>query len=64
MLNVKKIVDFKIDNIKSFDHPDYVDAFISCATFENGKELTDSELDDLNINHKDWVQEKVIESIH
>ena len=35
-----KILNYEIEDIKSFDHPDYCDAFLSYAEDENGNKLT------------------------
>ena len=51
---VKEFVDLEVDGIKSYDYPDFVDAFISSATavLEDGtmRDATDEELEDLTNN--------------
>lgn len=42
------IFNVEIENIDTRDCPDFVDAFISYAEHENGKPLTDDELDQVN----------------
>ena len=44
----KKIDNIEIDGIDMHDYPDFVDAYISYATYENGIELNDDELEELN----------------
>ena len=38
----------EFDGIDGHDAPDFCDAFIVAASFTNGSDLTDAELDDLN----------------
>lgn len=38
----------EIEDIDTKDYPDFADAFISHAKWNNGVELTDEELDELN----------------
>ena len=45
----------EVDGIDNRDAPDYCDAYISQAYFENGTKLTEEQLDDLNDNHSDFV---------
>ena len=60
-LNVKEIEfnSIEIDNIDHKDYPDFCDAFATSATFKNGQELTESELDILNDNHSELINERV-----
>lgn len=46
-LNNVKVIDVEVDGIDMKDHPDYCDAYISEAKFENGKPLTDEQLEEL-----------------
>jgi hypothetical protein len=39
---------FDIEGINRCDYPDFVDAYIASASFEDGTELTSNELDQLN----------------
>ena len=64
MINVKEIIDVKIEGINTKDYPDFVDAFISSAYWKNGAALTDEELNELNDNHTDFVYEHVMKSLH
>lgn len=42
--NGKKVVDIEIDDIDTRDYPDFCDAFISAAWYEDGSELTGEEI--------------------
>jgi len=45
----REIIDLSVDNIKHWDSPDYVDAYIDYAVWKDtGIKLTDTELDELN----------------
>jgi len=47
----REIIDLSVDNIKHWDSPDYVDAYIDYAVWKDtGIKLTDAELDELNEN--------------
>lgn len=67
MLDLSKICDAKIEGIDHCDAPDYVDAYISEAWFDEGdgkfRELTESEIDWLN-DQSDYVYKKVIDWIY
>lgn len=45
---MRKLDDYQLDGIDHRDYPDFVDAFVSWATWEDGTELTDDELDKIN----------------
>lgn len=56
-LNGKKIdiSSIEIEDIDRRDYPDFVDAFISAASYEDGTPLTDSELDQLTQQEGGWI---------
>lgn len=60
-MELHRIKDIEIDNINTKDYPDFVDAYISYATYD-GIELTDDELDELNEN-RDFVYGQVIKHV-
>jgi len=45
------------------DHPDYCDAYIDEACFEDGTPLTDDEAAKLDEDNRDWVQERVLQKV-
>ena len=49
------LASLEIDGIDSSDYPDFCDAFFSYATFEDGEELSDEELEDLSEKYADVV---------
>jgi len=51
----------ELDGVKSWDRPDYVDAYASAATFTDGTELTADELDELRDKHPDVINMKAHE---
>tara|TARA_R100000700_G_C3169175_1_gene143960 strand:+ start:1534 stop:2037 length:504 start_codon:yes stop_codon:yes gene_type:complete len=65
-INGKKVDErsFQVDGIDYNDHPDYVDAYISAAKFEDGEKLSDIELDQLNDKHTDVVYDAVMNHLH
>ena len=65
-INGKKVDkrSFEVDGIDYNDHPDYVDAYISAAKFEDGEKLSDIELDQLNDKHTDVVYDAVMNHLH
>lgn len=63
---VGKELDYKsieVYGIDMNDYPDFVDAFISEACWEDGSPLTDAELDALN-EDSSFVYERVIERVN
>jgi hypothetical protein len=61
-LDYKQIKDIELDGINGWDAPDFVDAFITSATYM-GREMTEDELNALN-EDSDFVHEKVMEHLH
>ena len=57
-----EINTIEIEGIDTSDYPDFVDSFAAYAEWTNGKELTDSELDDFNDEFPDYVQELAMET--
>jgi hypothetical protein len=49
VLDYSKITDVVVDGLYRWDHPDYVDAYISAAQYE-GREMSEEELEVLNEN--------------
>jgi hypothetical protein len=47
----------ELEDVHKWDHPDYVDAYASYAEFENGKELTDKQLDELTSEYSDIINQ-------
>ena len=58
-----KIKNYVIDNIKSSDYPEFCDAYLSYAEDENGKELTDYELEKWQEDNYDEFYEMILEYI-
>ena len=58
-VNGKKVNknSIELDDVDHNDYPDYSDAYISSAEFEDGTELTPDELDELNDNYNDIAGE-------
>jgi hypothetical protein len=45
-LNGRVVVDIEVDGVNSWDSPDFADAFLSSAVFDdNGQKLSDEELE-------------------
>ena len=47
-LNGKKVINIELDGLHKWDAPDYSDAFVGFACWEDGTPLTDEELDNLS----------------
>ena len=63
-MNTNDIVDVEVDDVFSWDYPDFADAYVSYAVWEgSGKELTENELEQLNDKHGEFVHEKAHESV-
>ena len=53
----------EVDGVDSTDYPDFVDAFISAANFEDGTPLTDDELDQLGDEMSDEIHQMAYDSL-
>lgn len=56
------ISSIEIEGIDSNDYPDFVDSYASYAEYTNGKELTNSELDDFTDQFPGFVQQLAMET--
>jgi hypothetical protein len=56
--DLDKLDNLYFEGIDGRDYPDFVDAYLSNANF-NDKELTTEELDYINENYTDWVYEEL-----
>ena len=54
----------ELDDVHSWDYPDFSDAYISYATFTDGTPLSDDELDQFNDQYGDLVHELAYDSLH
>jgi hypothetical protein len=62
-LNGRRIVNIEVDGINTHDYPDFVDAFISYAEYEDtGTEVSDEDYEELN-NNSGLVYDKVMERL-
>jgi hypothetical protein len=61
-LNYSKIEDVQVANIRMYDAPDFVDAFIESATYM-GRPMTEQELEVLNSDSQ-FVYEQVEKRIY
>jgi hypothetical protein len=57
-LNGRRVINAEVDGVDSSDYPDFCDAYFSYATFEDGTELTDEQLEQLTDENGDVVNEK------
>ena len=67
MLDYSRIDDVEIEGIDYSDSPDFCDAYVASATYNDPKhgyrQLTEDELDELNLD-SDWVLQQVESWIH
>lgn len=62
VLDYTKITNIELAGIRSFDAPDYVDAFICSADYD-GREMSELELDLLN-EDADYIYNAVINHLY
>ena len=62
-LDYTKISDVEVDGIDTADYPDFCDAFISYAEDENGKEMTEEQIEEWTENNEEEFYEMVLESL-
>ena len=61
-LDFKKIDNMEFEGIDHSDYPDFVDAFLVSADYD-GVEMTEEQIDYLNDEHRDFVNERVYDSL-
>ena len=49
-----------VDDVKAWDYPDFCDAFVEYAEWEDGTPLTDDEINLLNENNPEVAQEAAL----
>ena len=59
----KKIINYEIEDVKSSDYPYFCDAFISYAEDENGKEMTEEQIEEWTENNEEEFYEMIQESL-
>lgn len=63
---MRKEINYKslqVDGINMRDYPDFVDAYICYGEYQDGTELDDAALDELN-NNSDLVYELVLKHLY
>lgn len=55
--------NIEVNGIDASDYPDFVDAYISYAEYDDGTELTDLELDALN-EDRQFVYEQILNKLY
>ena len=61
-LNGKKVIDVEIDGLHRWDAPDYCDAYVAFAYWEDGTFLTEAELEALS-DQRDQVHAHIFEML-
>lgn len=60
-LNERTVIDIEIDNVNSRDYPDFCDAYICYAVYEDGNKLTEKELDQLTDENQGSINEYIFD---
>jgi hypothetical protein len=61
----RTVIDIEIEDIDPRDYPDFCDAYVSHAVWEDtGTELTDKELNELAETCSDQVYEAVLSQVY
>ena len=58
-----KLTDYEIEDVYSWDYPDFCDAYISYAEDENGNEMTEQQIQEWTENNKEEFYEMIQESL-
>ena len=58
-INGKEVSSIDVDGIRGFDYPEFSDAFVSSAEFDDGTPLTDEQIDQMWKKYPDDVQDWV-----
>ena len=62
-MNLTKITNLTFSGIDTEDYPEFCDAYVDSAEWEDGTPLTEQELEDLTLNHADFWYEDLMESL-
>lgn len=62
-MDVTKIDDIEFDGVDFSDYPDFCDVVVVAATWKDGRDLTEAEIDQLMDEHDDFVYEKLIKKL-
>lgn len=62
-IDVKYISDVEVDGIDYRDYPDFCDAFLVSATYQ-GRDLTEDELEHVQVSNPDWFYEQIENAIY
>lgn len=63
MLDLTKVHDVEVSDVRTWDAPDFSDGHISFATYD-GVPMTDEQLEELNDKHRSFVYDKIIERLY
>ena len=58
-----KITDYELEDVKSWDYPDFCDAYISYAEDENGNKMTEQQIQEWTENNEEEFYEMIQESL-
>jgi len=58
-----KLTDYEIEDVKSWDYPDFCDAYISYAEDENGNEMTEQQIQEWTEKNEEEFYEMIQESL-
>ena len=64
MFKDRLVKNFEVEDVHAWDYPDFCDAYISYAEWEDGTPLTDEELEEFCDANKDVVYELAYNSFH
>ena len=56
-----KLTDYELEDVYTWDYPDFCDAFISYAEDENGKELTEEQIQEWTENNESEFYEMILD---
>lgn len=62
-IDIKYISDVEVDGIDYRDYPDFCDAFLVSATYK-GRDLTEDELEHVQVSNPDWFYEQIENAIY
>lgn len=56
-----ELINVELGGLNHWDYPDYADVYLYSASYPNGMELTEDELDWVTENCSDWLHELALE---
>lgn len=62
-MDVSKIDDIEFEGIDWSDYPDFCDVVVVAASWDDGRDLSEAEIDELVSRHGDFIYERLMDHL-